>query len=113
MDLDFCAGHYVNQGYYKAFIPEEINRKWVISDMEVFHLLSSADRHLGRLDMYSEYVNIDLFIKTHIANEATLSSRIEGTQTHIEDAFLEEELINMEHRDDWKEVQNYIEAMGE
>lgn len=111
MELDFCAGHYVNQGYYKAFIPEEINREWIISDMEVFQLLSGADRQLGRLDMYSEYVNIDLFIKTHIANEATLSSRIEGTQTHIEDAFLEEQLINMEHRDDWKEVQNYIEAM--
>jgi hypothetical protein len=25
----------------------------------------SADRHLGRLDMYSEYVNIDLFIRIY------------------------------------------------
>jgi hypothetical protein len=51
--------------------------------MHVLRLLSQADRHLGRLDMYSEYVNIDLYISMHIAKEATQSSRIEGTQTHV------------------------------
>ena len=30
--------------------------------MEVISLLSKADRFLGQLDMYSEYVNVDLFI---------------------------------------------------
>lgn len=55
--------------------------------MQVINLLSQADRQLGRLDMYSNYVNIDLFIQMHIAREAVLSSRIEGTQTNIEEAF--------------------------
>lgn len=68
--------------------------------------------HLGRLDMHSEYVpNIELFIEMHIAKEATLSSKIEGTQTNIEEAFSFEEDIAAEKRDDWEEVQNYISAL--
>mgnify|MGYP001026581583 CR=1 FL=1 len=109
----FSSGTYINQGYYKAFIPSEVNREWIIDDMQVLRLLSQADRHLGRLDMYSEYVNIDLFISMHIAKEATQSSRIEGTRTHVEEAFLEKEDLSIEKRDDWEEVQNYIQAMNE
>lgn len=81
--------------------------------MEVIQLLSKADRHLGRLEMYSEYVNIDLFIRMHISKEATQSSKIEGTQTNMEEAFLSKEEILHEKRDDWEEVQNYITAMNE
>lgn len=109
----FISGKYINQGYYKSFKPNPINKNWVLNNMEVIQLLSKADRHLGRLDMYSEYVNIDLFIRMHIAKEATQSSKIEGTQTNIEEAFLKKEEIAYEKRDDWEEVQNYISAMNE
>ncbi|AVR44806.1 cell filamentation protein Fic [Christiangramia fulva] len=110
---NFKSGHTVRQGYYKSFQPNNINRNWEISDMTVFNLLSKADRQLGRLDMYSEYVNIDLFISMHIAKEATQSSKIEGTQTNMEEAFLDKEDVSFEKRDDWEEVQNYIAAMNE
>ncbi len=110
---DFDAGTYVSQGGYKSFQPAPINRPWVLRDMEVQQLLSQADRQLGRLDMYSEYVpNIDLFISMHVAKEATQSSRIEGTRTRIEEALLDREDVSSEKRDDWDEVQNYIEAMN-
>lgn len=109
----FTSGKYINQGYYKSFQPNTIHRDWILNDMEVIRLLSKADRHLGRLDMYSEYVNIDLFIRMHIAKEATQSSKIEGTQTNMEEAFLSKEEIAYEKRDDWEEVQNYISAMNE
>jgi Fic family protein len=109
----FKSGKYVNQGYHKSFVPNPINREWNLDSMEVISLLSEADRHLGRLDMYSEYVNIDLFIRMHITKEATQSSKIEGTQTNIEEAFLSKEEIPLEKRDDWEEVQNYITAMNE
>jgi Fic family protein len=109
----FFAGKYINQGTYKSFQPEKINREWHIDNMELLNLLSQADRELGRLDMYSEYIpNIDLFISMHVLKEATQSSKIEGTKTNIEEALLEKNNINEEKRDDWEEVQNYVSALN-
>ncbi|MEX0608624.1 MAG: Fic family protein [Balneolaceae bacterium] len=109
----FDSGKLINQGSYKSFQPEKLNRTWMIEDMEVLELLGKADRHLGRLDMYSECIpNINLFINMHVFKEATQSSKIEGTQTNIEEALLDEEDVPVEKRDDWKEVRNYTEAMN-
>ncbi|MBA3985871.1 MAG: Fic family protein, partial [Flavobacteriales bacterium] len=109
----YKSGNFQNQGFYKSFQPTQINKNWLLDDMEIQQLLSKADRQLGRLDMYSEYIpNIDLFISMHILKEAAQSSKIEGTQTNIEEALLEREDIIQEKREDWEEVQNYIEAMN-
>ena len=109
----FKAGNYLSQGTYKSFQPNKVNQKWGIDNMEILNLLSQADRQLGRLDMYSEYIpNIDLFISMHVLKEATQSSKIEGTKTNIEDALLDKKDVNDEKRDDWEEVQNYIEALN-
>ena len=109
----FKAGNRINQGTYKSFQPNKINQEWKVENMEVLNLLSQADRQLGRLDMYSEYIpNIDLFISMHVLKEATQSSKIEGTKTNIEDALLDKEDVSDEKRDDWEEVQNYIEALN-
>ena len=73
----FQAGRLVRQAHYQSFQPNPINRAWVVDDMALLHLLGQADRELGRLDMYSEYIpNIDLFIRMHVLKEATQSSRI-------------------------------------
>jgi len=110
---NFKSGVYINQGTYESFQPNLLCRNWVIDNMQVLSLLSKADRFLGRLDMYSEYVDIDLFIQMHVAKEATQSSKIEGTQTNMEEAFLDKNDIHIEKRDDLEEVQNYILAMNE
>lgn len=110
----FNAGRLINQGTYRSFQPEFINKQWNIDDMELLSLLSKADRQLGRLDMYSEYTpNIDLFISMHVVKEATQSSKIEGTQTNIEEALLDKEDVSYEKRDDWEEVHNYITALNQ
>jgi Fic family protein len=110
---NFKAGQYITQGTYKSFQPEKINKNWMIDDMEVLSLLGQADRQLGRLDMYSEYIpNIELFISMHVLKEATQSSKIEGTKTNIKEALLDKEDLDSEKRDDWEEVQNYIEALN-
>ena len=62
--------------------------------------------------MYSNYIpNIELFISMHVLKEATQSSKIEGTQTNMEEALLDRDDIPLDKRDDWEEVQNYIKAM--
>ena len=110
---NFKSGHYINQGTYKSFQPEKINRKWSVENMDVISLLSKADRQLGRLDMYSEYIpNIDLFISMHVVKEATQSTKIEGTKTNIEEALQNKSDVSEEKRNDWEEVQNYIEALN-
>lgn len=109
---NFKSGNYINQGSYKSFQPNYINKEWTIDNMELIKLLSQADRQIGRLDMYSEYIpNIDLFISMHVVKEATQSSKIEGTKTNIEEALFDKDDISEEKRNDWEEVQNYIFAL--
>lgn len=111
--VDFRAGHYENRYEYQAFLPEPICHEWVIADPELSDLLGRADRALGELNAFSQLIpDIDFFIHMHVAKEATQSSRIEGTQTHIEDAFKDADDLNPEQRDDWAEVQNYIRAIN-
>jgi Fic family protein len=114
MDISrFKAGSHKKQYGYNSFSPELINHDWLVNDAKINNLLSKADRTLGELNAFSQLIpDVDFFIKMHITKEATKSSRIEGTQTSIEDALQSEEYITPEKIDDWQEVHNYIEAMN-
>lgn len=110
---DFQAGRYEQHYEYKAFLPEPICHEWVIADPELMDLLGRADRALGELNAFSQLIpDIDFFIRMYVAKEATQSSRIEGTQTNIDDAFKDAGDLKPEDRDDWSEVQNYIQAIN-
>lgn len=110
---DFVAGAYEQQYQYKSFFPKNINLQWVLSDPEILTLMEKANRLLGELNAFSQLIpNVDFFIQMHITKEATTSSRIEGTQTNMEEALFDEQDINPENRDDWQEVQNYVKAIN-
>jgi len=110
---EFKAGSYRQEYKYKSFIPNKINQEWVWNDPKINSLLSEANLNLGNLNAFSLYIpDVDVFIRMHLIKEATKSSRIEGTQTEMEDALLKDDEIQPGKRDDWKEVQNYIEAMN-
>lgn len=110
---DFQAGKWVQRLEYKSFTPNPITLQWILSDPELQHWLEEANRQLGRLDAFSELVpDVDFFIKMHITKEATVSSKIEGTQTSFQEALLDQVDLDPEKRDDWKEVHNYIDAVN-
>ena len=110
----FRAGRWQARYQYKSFEPVPVNHEWVWEDPNINALLERATRALGELNAFSLIVpDIDLFIEMHVVKEAQTSSKIEGTQTGIDEALMPEEQIKPEKRDDWREVRNYIDAVNE
>jgi Fic family protein len=110
----FKSGKYINAIGYKAFAPEFINRIYKIDDAALQLLIEKSTLKLGELNAYAQLVpDIDHFIKLHVVKEATVSSKIEGTQTNMEEALLKEEEIEPEKRNDWREVNNYVNALNQ
>jgi Fic family protein len=111
---DFVAGRWEQQYQYKSFAPVLVNREWRWEDPVINTLLEKASRALAELDAFTLIVpDVDLFIQMHITKEANTSSRIEGTQTRIDEAVLKAEQLEPEKRDDWLEVHNYVQSINE
>ena len=110
---DFIAGKSVTCYQYSCFVPSPINHEWTWESQDLTCALEKAVKALSSLDACSQFVpDIDLFIRMHIVREASASSRIEGTQTEMEEAILPETAIEEERRNDWREVNNYVNAMA-
>lgn len=108
----FVSGHYEQAFEYKYFVPNRIDDDWAWTDSEINSLLEKAAVKLGELNSFSRLVpNIDLFIQLHVAKEAVVSSKIEGTQTKMDEALLPISEVEPERRNDWTEVNNYIRAI--
>lgn len=118
MNNKFKSGEYksrfAGKDYeYKIFIPSFINKPFEWNNIKIPLLLEEAGFALGGLNECSLLVpDINTFIRMNVVKEATISTRIEGTKTEIEEAVLLEENILPEKRDDWNEVNNYINAMN-
>lgn len=110
----YQSGHF-EKGYdYKYFVPAPINQEWVWKTSTINNLLEKAAIKLGELNSFARLVpNIDLFIQLHVTKEAVISSRIEGTQTNMDEAILPIEEIKPERKNDWQEVNNYIQALND
>jgi Fic family protein len=114
MDLkNYRSGSFTNQFGYRSFHPKLLNLEWMVSQPELVTLLEEANIRLGGLNAFSTIVpDVDTFLKMHLVKEAIQSSRIEGTRTTLDEAVLDAKDIDPEKKDDWQEVQNYIEAMN-
>lgn len=110
---EFIAGKYQSGYQYKYFMPEKITHPFIWKDPVINELLEKASLKIGELNSFSRLVpDAKMFILMHVTKEAVVSSRIEGTQTNIEEALIEESEIDPEKRDDWQEVNNYVIAMN-
>ena len=109
----FLAGHLEKGVSYKYFVPNKINIQWQWTDGSLNTLLEKASIKLGELNSFAKLVpNIDLFIHLHVTKEAVVSSRIEGTQTNMDDALKPVDEISPEKRNDWLEVNNYTQGLN-
>jgi Fic family protein len=110
------AGQYVKQiEGYRAFIPNPLPPvPEIIMDLEMWNLLSQADRALGRLDGATDALpNPDLFVFMYVRKEAVLSSQIEGTQASLIDVLeFESQALEPDNPQEVAEVVNYISAIN-
>ena len=111
------VGRFINQLSgdlkYKAFIPNKLPFSIKMDDV-LQSLLSEADISLGRLDGVADILpDVNFFLLMYVRKEATLSSRIEGTQATFVDVLKAEAKIkDTEIHKDVDEVLNYIKAMS-
>ena len=110
------AGRYVAQPTGgRAFMPEPLPpaRPPLRIDTELQALLSRADLALGRLGGSIQTLpNPELFVLMYVRKEAVLSSRIEGTQSSLQDLLAAEAKGRARHNPDLNEVMNYVRAMN-
>ena len=113
MDIkEYTSGEWKNGYKYKYFMPEKINHLFTWQDSDISVLLENTSAKLGELNSFSRLVpDTNMFIRIHEYKEAVVTSRIEGTRTNIEEALNPEDAIEPERRDDWLEVNNYVDAM--
>ncbi len=115
----YQSGRYITQNSgknseYRSFSPTLINSNFVIKNQKIVVALEKATRYMGELNAYGNILpNVDFFIQMHVMAEAVSSSKIEGTRTNVDEALLPEEDIATELRDDWREVNNYTNALNE
>lgn len=89
-------------------LPPKIEMDW-----ELANLLSRADTKLGQLSGAGQLLtNPNLLINPFIRREAVMSSRIENTQSGLEDLFLfEADETEPPPMSDVREIHNYVRAM--
>ena len=97
---------------YWAYVPNPLPPKIAV-DWELANLLSKADSKLGELSGAGQLLpNPHLLIGPFIRREAVMSSRIENTQSGLDDLFLfEADETEPSPVSDVKEIFNYVRAM--
>ncbi len=96
---------------YWAYVPNPLPPK-IELDWELASLLSEADSKLGKLSGAGQLLpNPHLLINPFIRREAVMSSRIENTQSGLEELFLFEADKESARAPDIQEIANYVNAM--
>ncbi len=107
---DFKAGSNKIQVNYKAFIPQKINRLWQFTDTELLKLSSKADREMKRLNMFTQYLDLELFSQILITNEVAQLDRWGGFHSVLNDISLLPDHFKNGKFYDWLEIQNCMQS---
>ncbi|MFK7874151.1 MAG: Fic family protein [Oligoflexales bacterium] len=107
-----APGHIVQTDrHYHAFVPSPLPPA-IQPDWGLSRLISEADRALSELSGVCRHLhNPQILMPSYVRREAVLSSRIENTQSDMEDLFAYEVDDSIQRAPDVKEVANYVKAM--
>jgi Fic family protein len=98
-------------GDYYAFVPNPLPPS-IQPDWSLARLVSEAERALSELSGICRHLpNPQILMSSSVRREAVLSSRIENTQTDMEDLFAYEVDETVQRAPDVKEVANYVKAL--
>jgi Fic family protein len=104
--------HKSSQGYSYFLVGDLFMSQILQLDFSLYKKLEETSHVLGKFSSLVERIpNPRHFIRAYLNTEATTSSRIEGTQTEVQDSFMQEEDIITERRNDWQEVDCYLRAL--
>lgn len=107
-------GEWRQKDDYSYFLPGDLFRsRDLVFESMVLRQLEQATLKLGQFSSKIKGIpDTGHLIRAYTRKEATQSTRIEGTQADIEDAFQPDESeIAADRRDDWHELQQYMKAM--
>lgn len=105
-----CVRSIGNHPYW-TYVPNPLPPK-IGLDWELTNLLSEADSKLGKLSGAGQLLpNPHLLISPFIRREAVMSSRIENTQSGLEELFLFEADNQSVRTPDLQEIANYVSAL--
>lgn len=110
------SGRTVRQsGSFSAYVPSPLPPDPPLElNPRLISLLSRADRAIGRLDGTAHIIpDHRLFIAMYVRKEAVESSRIEGTQSTLDDVLTYELDSSMRMPSDIVGVVNYVQAMDD
>ena len=98
---------------YQYYMPGDIFlSKNLDFPIDVIKKMEKASLMLGQFSYQIEQIANPLaLVYSFSMQEARFSSRIEGTQTEIDDAFMIQDDVPAERRDDWAELNAYIRAL--
>jgi Fic family protein len=110
---EFESGEMVVRDTYRSFRPCLINHEWSIDDDKIVYMLSTADRLLGELNVYSTLTSAaDLYLPLFIQKEAVSSARLNGSVVGLLDSFKKVDDISQNKVSDWLKVEKFISGLN-
>lgn len=111
---NFISGTVLASPRAKYFLPNTINRQWIVSAPILLTSLERIYIKFGELNNYAtNNSGLEGFILGQMAKEAWLSNQLEGVSMNFRDVFLPEESFpNAENKRKWLEIRNYINTLN-
>lgn len=99
--------HGSSQGFVPSALPPELRYGEAL-----VAAVARAEYAVGALSAMAQFMpNLDLLVEPFLVVEATLSARIEGTETTVEEVLRAEALAGARPSADTEEVRNYLRAL--